>query len=80
MAGFGIEFDLGTGAQAEVAEAVGRAIGDRRLPARLPFYRVAYTAARLGYAVMAAGALAGTPDGARMAREAERTAARSRRA
>ena len=72
VAGFGVEFDLGTGAQAEVAEAVGRAIGDRRLPARLPFYRVAYTAARLGYAVMAAGALAGSPDGARMAREAER--------
>ena len=50
---FGVEFDLGTGAQAEVAEAVGRAIGDRGLPVRLPFYRVAYTAARLGYAVLA---------------------------
>lgn len=72
VAGLGVEFGLETGVQTEVAEAVGHASRDRALPARLPFYRVAYAAFRLGYATMAAGALAGLPDGERMAREAER--------
>ncbi len=42
--------------------------GDRSLTARLPFYRVAYLAHRLGYATLAAQTLGPLPDGARMAR------------
>jgi len=45
--------------------------GDTMIGARLPFWRVAYLASRLGYVAMAAGTLGSTPDGWRM-RELER--------
>jgi hypothetical protein len=50
-----------------MAERYARASGDWGISRRLPFYRRAYLAFRLGYADMAAQSLAGTADGARFA-------------
>jgi hypothetical protein len=68
VAGFGVEFGLGEAAITDFALAVGGPI----LPARLPFYRTAYLAFRLGYTTLAAETLAGSADGRRMARLADR--------
>lgn len=45
-----------------------RASGDRRTRHALPFYKLAYTAFRAGYAAVAASTLAGTDEGERFAR------------
>jgi hypothetical protein len=44
---------------------------DRGVAARLPFYRLAYPAFRLGYATLARGSLGGTADGLRFERVME---------
>jgi hypothetical protein len=49
--------------------------GDRQIGSRLPFYRVAYLAFRLGYATLAARTLGTTDDGRRFALLVERYAA-----
>jgi hypothetical protein len=54
--------------------------GDQTLIARLPFYRVAYLAHRLGYASLAARTLGPLPDGARMAMLVHRYGRQLRRA
>lgn len=72
VAGFAVEFGLRPDAIAALATAVGTQAGDRRLAERVPFHAVAYLASRLGYAVMAAGALGSGPDAAGMARRARR--------
>jgi hypothetical protein len=46
--------------------------GDREIGRRLPFFRAAYLAYRLGYTTMAAAAMSGTPDGDRFRKCQER--------
>jgi hypothetical protein len=60
-----------------VAELASSA-GDRFLPDRLPFYRAAYLAFRVGYTSFSAQALAGSADGERMRGEFERYRAKLR--
>lgn len=72
VAGFAVEFGLGEPVLRDCVQQLAARSGDGALAARLPFYRVAYLAFRLGYAQMAAGALGGTQDGARMAALARR--------
>jgi hypothetical protein len=67
IAGFGVEFELPAAVVAELAVSVG----GRFLAERLPFYRSAYLAFRLGYTSFSAQSLAGSADGERMRREAE---------
>jgi hypothetical protein len=67
IAGFGAEFELPASVVAELAVS----IGGRFLAERLPFYRSAYLAFRLGYTSFSAQSLAGSADGERMRREAE---------
>jgi hypothetical protein len=67
VAAFGIEFGLPQRTFQDFAEEVARTSGDRDLPARLPFYAVAYVSFRLGYVTLGAEVLDGSPDGARMA-------------
>ena len=67
VAGFSAEFGLEEEATRDFADEVATLSGDRSLTARLPFYRVAYLAQRLGYANLAARTLGPLPDGARMA-------------
>jgi hypothetical protein len=54
----------GAAAAALVSEYRGRS-HDRTIERRLPFYRAAYLAYRIGYANLSAESLRGTPDGAR---------------
>ena len=67
VAGFGAEFGLRERATRDFADEVGLLSGDPSSTARLPFYRVAYLAHRLGYASLATRTLGPLPDGARMA-------------
>jgi hypothetical protein len=60
------EIELGCGEY--FRERYERESGDRDLAARLPFYRIAYLAFRLGYCEMAAQALGGMPDAVRFRR------------
>ena len=69
IAGAEIECGLEPGA---VASPYLRLQNDPTLNDRLPFYRVAYLAYRIGYAAMSAESLAGTPDGDAFAELAER--------
>jgi hypothetical protein len=68
VAGFGAEFGIPDKALEDWASS----LGDRGLPIRLPFYRVAYLAFRLGYTTLAAETLGSAPDGLRMSRLANR--------
>lgn len=68
VAGLGVELGL----DRPTLECLAGAVGGPALAPRLPFYRLAYLAFRLGYTTMAAETLAGSPDGARMAGLAER--------
>ena len=68
VAGFGAEFGLPDKVLADWASS----LGDPGLPIRLPFYRVAYLAFRLGYTTLAAETLGHSPDGLRMGRLADR--------
>jgi hypothetical protein len=65
LAGAAVEFDLDREAREHLIGAYVLASGDSGVGRRLPFYRVAYLAWRLGYATLAGEALAGTPDGGR---------------
>ncbi|MEK0084724.1 hypothetical protein U1T56_16340 [Geminicoccaceae bacterium SYSU G07066] len=66
LAGFGAEFALAPAALADLARAVADRTGDPGLAARLPFYELAYLAARLGQASFDATALGETAEGERM--------------
>jgi len=68
VAAFGIE----CGAARRVAERYAELAGDRGIADRLPFYRAAYLAFRLGYCDTAAEALGGSEDAARFARARQR--------
>ncbi len=65
-------FAVETGAGEGFVERYRRESGDRNIAARLPFYRAAWLAFRLGYADLAARALAGTEEAARFGRERAR--------
>jgi hypothetical protein len=80
VAGFAVEFGLDSRAADEFAGAVGAALRDPSLPARLPFLTLAYVATRLGYASLAASSLGATPDGRRQAKLTKRYAWQLRRA
>jgi hypothetical protein len=72
VAGLGVELGLEHTTLAELARTVADSTGDPGLPSRLPFHETAYLAARLGQAAFNAGTLGDTPDGRRMAAQAER--------
>lgn len=72
LAAFGVEFEC----EERLIECYARVSGDRDIASRVPFYRAAYLAFRLGYCEMAAGALEGSADGARFRRERARYEAR----
>jgi len=72
LAGTAAEFRLSDAASESLAAGLAARLRDATLPRRLPFYRMAYLAFRLGYASLAADTLAGTPDGRRMAALAAR--------
>ena len=78
VAAFSLEFRLDEPTTRAFAGAVSARTGDAGLAGRLPFFVAAYAAFRLGYASLAAGTLAGTPDGDGFTREARRSAARLR--
>jgi hypothetical protein len=67
VAGFVSEFGLAEKAARGFTGEVAALSGDRSLRARLPFYRIAYLAYRVGYASMAARTLGPSRDGTRMA-------------
>jgi hypothetical protein len=71
-AGACVECDLGPTSQRELVNLYIRHSGDRQIVDRLPFFLLAYTAYRVGYAALAAESLAGTPDGSRFNRLQER--------
>lgn len=74
-----IEFGMGREAAAHFAARYAALSGDRDIAARLPFYRMAWLAFRLGYCAMAADALAGSHDGAAFRMLRRRYAGRLRR-
>jgi hypothetical protein len=79
VAGFSAEFSMSPERESEVAEMLAAAIGDRRLPERVPFYAIAYRAFHLGYAELAISALgADDADAARFRRRASMLAAELR--
>jgi hypothetical protein len=57
LAGFSLEFGLDASGESLLLERYARASGDRKAASRLPFYRLAYLAFRLGYAELAIQAL-----------------------
>jgi hypothetical protein len=68
VAAFAFEHDLSTSQRRELAAAVG----GRHLGTRLPFFHLAYLAARFGYAHLASETLNGTADGRLMVALARR--------
>jgi hypothetical protein len=56
VAGLEVEFDLGRDARAFFEDRCGGHLEDAGLGRRVPFYRIAYLAFRLGYARLAGGA------------------------
>ncbi len=75
-----VEFGMNAAQGTEFARRYAQLSGDGTVAARLPFYRLAWLAFRLGYSAMAAAALAGTADGARFERLRSRYAALLRQA
>jgi hypothetical protein len=74
-----IAWDLAAGAvefggEPYLLDCYRRASGDRDVAGRLPFYKAAYLAFRLGYCDMAAQSLGNSPDGARFHRARRRYA------
>lgn len=65
LAGFSVEFELDGHGIETLIQLFTRYGGDRAIRARLPFFRVAYTAFRAGYAALATFTLTGTPEAVR---------------
>jgi hypothetical protein len=66
IAGALVEFELSAPARHLLLREYIARTGDRGIHRRLPLYRAAYLAFRLGYTTMAAEALGSAPDGMRM--------------
>jgi hypothetical protein len=71
VAGTSVEFGLDAAAEADLVAACAAALADPVLAKRVPFYRAAYLAFRLGYATLGASSLASGEDARRF--EALRT-------
>lgn len=71
VAGFFIEFGLSRAQRKIFLEMYGKRMADPFIIERLPFYLVAYSAFRTGYAVMAAESLGESSDGIRFRRLAK---------
>jgi hypothetical protein len=67
VAGVCVEFELGQKEEASFVRQLAADLGDRTLAARLPYYRLAYLAFRVGYTSLGAQTLCGTPDGRQLA-------------
>ncbi|MFP4163296.1 MAG: hypothetical protein ACLFQB_01855 [Chitinispirillaceae bacterium] len=67
-AGFCIEFGLSGNQKKKFLRMYGERMADAFLEKRMPFYFVAYSAFRAGYASMAAHSLGNSPDGIRFRR------------
>jgi hypothetical protein len=67
VAGAAVEFDMTERSQEGLLSRYLRLQRDTTLLERLPFYKLAYLAYRIGYATMAEQSLAGTAEGARFA-------------
>jgi hypothetical protein len=80
LAGASIEFGLSPQEAAHFVETYTALSGDREAGRRLPFFRLAYLAFRLGYATVAQNTLRGSPDALRFAALAARYRARLRAA
>jgi len=76
LAGASIEFGLNRQEAAYFMETYAALSGDREAGRRLPFFRLAYLAFRLGYATVAQNTLRGSPDSSRFAVLAARYRAR----
>lgn len=72
LAGTAIEFGLDAAAQAYFLDSYARASGDHCAAVRLPVYRLAYLAFRIGYCELAIQALGGGADADRFHRERAR--------
>ncbi len=79
LAAFAIEFGLDAAGEARLRERYACLSGDRGVEARLPFYRLAWLAFRLGYCHLAHQALGDSGEGARFRRLRARYAARLER-
>lgn len=80
LAAAGVEFALAPAERGALAARYRALTGDAGVEGRLPFYRVAYLAHRLGYATLAVDALAGTEEAERWRPVARRYASLLRRA
>jgi hypothetical protein len=80
VAGAAVEFELDRAAEAALVAACARRLADPLLGARLPFYRAAYLAWRVGYCTLAASSLPGCPDRTRFETSARRYTAALREA
>ncbi|HKO15341.1 MAG TPA: hypothetical protein VJU87_03825 [Gemmatimonadaceae bacterium] len=67
LAGAAIELSLSPEAERRLVGGYAAATGDHAVAGRLPFWRVAYLAFRLGYTTTAAAALGSATDASRMA-------------
>lgn len=79
MAGACVELELDPEAERALIRAYRARSGDRRIGTRLPFYRRAYLAFRLGYTTLAAQALGESPNASGMRGAARRYAELLRR-
>ncbi|MFW6245044.1 MAG: hypothetical protein ACOC36_04070, partial [Fibrobacterota bacterium] len=68
VAGFFIEFGMSQAQKTLFLEMYAKKMADPFIKERLPFYLVAYSAFRTGYATMAAESLGESPDGVRFRR------------
>jgi hypothetical protein len=75
LAGFSLEFDLDASGEQLLLDRYVRASGDREAASRLPFYRLAYLAFRLGYTELAIQALGEGEEGERFRGDRARYAA-----
>lgn len=65
VAGFCVEFGLDERSRSEFVEMYSRCSRDNDIRQRLPFYTIAYLAYRLGYSVLSADVMRGSPEGMR---------------
>jgi len=77
IAGTCVEFSLSAGQRDYLIDQYGALSGEHNVAERLPFFMIAYSACRLGYATLASKVLGGSADAARFKMMADRYAARA---